>query len=78
MDGLLQHDKLRDFVFQCQTRMGGFSKMVGAFPDLLHAYYSLAYLSLSQRHLDDLGLKEFNCTLGISMDTAKQFEPLHP
>jgi geranylgeranyl transferase type-1 subunit beta len=78
MDGLLRHDKLRDFVFQCQTRMGGFSKVVGAFPDLLHAYYSLAYLSLSQRHLDDLGLKELNCTLGISMDTAKDFEPMHP
>jgi geranylgeranyl transferase type-1 subunit beta len=78
MDGLLQHEKLRDFVFRCQTRMGGFSKVVGVFPDLLHAYYSLAYLSLSQRRLDDLGLKDVNCTLGISMETARNFEPLYP
>ena len=73
MDHLLDHDQLRSFVFQCQTKMGGFSKVMGVYPDLLHAYYSLAYLSLSQQHLDSLHLRDVNCTLGIGNETAQSF-----
>jgi geranylgeranyl transferase type-1 subunit beta len=78
VDDLLEHEKLRNFVFQCQTRVGGFSKVIGVHPDLLHAYYSLAYLSLSQRHLGSLGLKDVNCTLGVSTETANHFDSLPP
>lgn len=46
-DHLLQHDALQQFVASCQSPMGGFSKVRGAFPDLLHSFYSLAYFSLS-------------------------------
>ena len=92
-DDLLDHQKLRDFVMKCQTKMGGFSKVIGVFPDPLHSYYSLAYLSLSQQYFaKDSGsqdenllvdeysiqLKELNCTLGISMDAATSFSPVHP
>jgi hypothetical protein len=51
---------------------------------LLHSYYSLSYLSLSQTHFRDvegyepMGLKELNCTLGIGMDRAALFKPLFP
>jgi geranylgeranyl transferase type-1 subunit beta len=87
-DDLLNHDLLRGYVMQCQTSMGGFSKVIGAYPDVLHAYYSLAYLSLSQPHFcadndkKDSGrgirLKKLNCTLGVCQDTAAHFEPLFP
>jgi geranylgeranyl transferase type-1 subunit beta len=83
-DGLLQHEPLKNFVMKCQTKMGGFSKVLETYPDLLHSYYSLSYLSLSQTHFRDtdgyepMGLKELNCTLGISMDRAALFQPLFP
>lgn len=32
----------------CQSPYGGFGKVVGANPDLLHSFYSLAWLSLSR------------------------------
>jgi len=83
-DSLLEHDALRSFVMQCQSGMGGFSKIIGAYPDLLHSFYSMAYLSLSQRYLAEsnerqyLNLKELNCTLGICMERASLFEPVYP
>jgi geranylgeranyl transferase type-1 subunit beta len=83
-DGLLHHEQLQTFVMKCQTKMGGFSKVLGSYPDLLHSYYSLSYLSLSQKYFRDaeghepMDLKELNCTLGIGMDRAALFEPLFP
>ena len=81
-DNLLNHEKLVSFVLQCQTPMGGFSKIKNAYPDVLHAYYSLAYLSLSQGasgyHDESFSIKKLNCTLGIGDATAKVFEPNLP
>lgn len=39
---------LRDYVLTCQSPYGGFGKVVGAMPDLLHSFYSLAWLTLSR------------------------------
>lgn len=48
-DELLDIGELRGFVLRCQTDLGGFSKLEGGyFPDLLHSFYSLAWLSISQ------------------------------
>ena len=85
-DDLLEHDRLRAYVMQCQTELGGFSKVVGAHPDVLHAFYSMAYLSFSQIHFVDrevgepwkLKLKELNCTLGIAKERAALFGNLFP
>ena len=44
---LLDQNALTDFVLSCQTDMGGFGKVRGAYPDLLHSFYSMAWLSLS-------------------------------
>jgi geranylgeranyl transferase type-1 subunit beta len=79
-DELLNHQQLRQFVMQCQTQMGGFSKVIGTYPDLLHSYYSLAYLSMSNYHLsgESIGLKKMNCTLGICDERAVLFHPLFP
>lgn len=44
---LLNGQALREYVLSCQSPYGGFGKTVGAMPDLLHSYYSLAWLSLS-------------------------------
>ncbi|KAL7576741.1 hypothetical protein ACA910_005657 [Epithemia clementina (nom. ined.)] len=49
---LLNQQALCDFVFECQTPMGGFGKLIQAPPDVLHSYYSLAYLSMAQEEFD--------------------------
>ncbi len=81
-DHLLQHEELRAFVMKCQTNMGGFGKVIGAFPDVLHSFYSLAYLSLSQKHLPreahGVVLKDLNCTLGFGQERGAMLEPVLP
>ena len=72
-DHLLDHEALREFVGRCESPMGGFSKMVGVYPDLLHSFYTVAYLSLSQDVVgDSLGLKTLNCTLGVARDLDEE------
>ncbi len=44
---LLDGWALREYVLECQSPIGGFGKVLGAMPDLLHSFYSLAWLSLS-------------------------------
>jgi geranylgeranyl transferase type-1 subunit beta len=79
-DGLLDHEELRAFVMACQTKMGGFCKVVDSYPDLLHSYYSIAYLSMSQDWLSDglVCLKKVNATLGVCEERAALFEPMFP
>ena len=76
---LLDQLALRQYVMSCQSDMGGFGKVVGAYPDLLHSFYSMAWLSLSTRlvegdeHNDQIPLHPLNCTLGIRQDRAAVF-----
>jgi geranylgeranyl transferase type-1 subunit beta len=44
---LLDGWALREYVLNCQSPYGGFGKVQGSMPDLLHSFYSLAWLSLS-------------------------------
>lgn len=80
-DSLLDHNVLRAYVKTCQTQYGGFGKVLGAYPDLLHSYYSLAYLSLSQDFGENEQLermKPLNATLGICHERVSCFEPWFP
>ena len=70
---LLDQCRLNEYVMTCQTSMGGFSKVFGAYPDVLHSFYSMAWLSLSDNE-DSPGLKQLNCTLGICQERADMFE----
>jgi prenyltransferase beta subunit len=86
-DHLLDQVALRQYVLSCQFDMGGFGKVVGAYPDLLHSFYSMAWLSLSTtttttRHAEGdendqiplpLPLHPLNCTLGFRQDRAAVF-----
>ena len=45
---LLDGWALREYVLTCQSPYGGFGKVVGVLPDLLHSFYSLAWLALSK------------------------------
>ncbi|KAL7472810.1 hypothetical protein ACHAXS_013176 [Conticribra weissflogii] len=45
---LLDGWALREYVLKCQSPYGGFGKVVGAMPDLLHSFYSLAWLAISR------------------------------
>lgn len=74
---LLDNQELRRFVLKCQTGMGGFSKILGSNPDILHAFYSMSWLSLSSAYEEDEGeminLKSMNCTVGICQDRLQVF-----
>ena len=85
-DDLLNRNLLDDFVLQCQTDLGGFSKLNGGYhPDQLHSFYSLAWLSLSHKRYggqntenrgDDLNLKPFDCALGICCERLEFIKSL--
>lgn len=45
---LLDGWALREYVLKCQSPYGGFGKVVGAMPDLLHSFYSMAWLATSK------------------------------
>lgn len=77
-DELLSHEQLRAFVMKNQSTCGGFSKQIGAYPDILHAFYSMAYLNFSQNHFDETNdcgiyLRTLNSTLGICRHAALRF-----
>lgn len=50
----------QDFVLDCESRFGGFSKHPDGIPDILHSYFSTAGLSL----MDD-SLQSLNVLLGV-------------
>jgi geranylgeranyl transferase type-1 subunit beta len=45
---LLDGWALREYVLNCQSPYGGFGKVAGAMPDLLHSFYSMAWLAISE------------------------------
>jgi len=62
---LLDGWALREYVLTCQSPYGGFGKVVGVMPDLLHSFYTLAWLAISKEQgcceeevheNDDLGM----------------------
>ena len=73
-DHLLDNDALKEFVMGCQTDMGGFSKLIhGTYPDLLHSFYSMAWLSICNDNHGCKGeleesdfLYPLDCVLGMS------------
>ena len=71
---LLDKRALDDFVVDCQTSLGGFSKLRGggnSYPDLLHSFYSLCWLSISSSSNSEekseysFKLKALNAPLGL-------------
>jgi geranylgeranyl transferase type-1 subunit beta len=82
-EDLLDGVPLRNFIISCQSTMGGFGKEVNAFPDPLHSFYSLGWLSLSSHppsaekatntDVPPLSLQKLNCTLGIRQSRVDKF-----
>lgn len=81
---LLDREQLKKFVLECQNRaFGGFGKAIGAMPDVMHSFYSLAWLSMNSSICiddaddfnlgSDLNLKELNVVLGMCRDRATVF-----
>jgi geranylgeranyl transferase type-1 subunit beta len=70
-DEYLNKDVLTNFVLSCQTRLGGFSKLEdGMYPDVMHSFYSLAWLSLaSEDNQEPNGLRPLDCALGMAKVT---------
>jgi geranylgeranyl transferase type-1 subunit beta len=80
-DQLLDKDALKGFIMDCQTDMGGFSKLRNGLhycPDLLHSFYSLAWLSVGDsgsggRDDNHDFLYPIDCVLGISRRRIDDF-----
>jgi geranylgeranyl transferase type-1 subunit beta len=88
-DHLLDKRALKSFIMDCQTDMGGFNKLRNGLqcPDLLHSFYSLAWLSLEDDTVVDDGneggeeildvvdtyLHPVDCILGVSYRRMKDF-----
>ena len=81
-DDLLDRKALVTYIMNCQQpKMGGFSKLIGMYPDILHSFYSLAWLTLNNDSINDDGedengptrleLNALNCTLGIRQSRAE-------
>mmetsp|Transcript_59974 Transcript_59974/g.70075 ORF Transcript_59974/g.70075 Transcript_59974/m.70075 type:complete len:417 (+) Transcript_59974:192-1442(+) len=77
---VLDHDALQSYVMSCQNeQMGGFSKVHGAMPDVLHSFYSLCYLSISQEegsNLHAMKVNKMECALNVRSDKIKYFDVL--
>ena len=80
-DQLLNQNTLKNFIMDCQTDMGGFNKLRNGMqcPDLLHSFYSLAWLSVGDIAADQNDDNESNilhpihCTLGMSQRRIDDF-----
>jgi geranylgeranyl transferase type-1 subunit beta len=53
---------IKDFVLKCQSSSGGFSKYPDMYPDVLHSYYSICWLSM----IHEDGFLPLECAVGIS------------
>ncbi|KAL9182391.1 hypothetical protein ACHAXT_013043 [Thalassiosira profunda] len=72
---LLDGWALREYVLMCQSPYGGFGKVVGAMPDLLHSFYSLAWLALSKEQgccEEDGADSEEEAQVGYDSETRQQ------
>lgn len=64
---LVEKDEVKAFLHECQAVSGGFSKYPDMYPDVLHSYYSICWLSMVKEE----GFRSLDCSLGIS-DRARQ------
>lgn len=54
---------------QFNSKVGGFSKLPGGYPDILHSFYSLCWLTMAGQRED--GLRELDVKLGICRDRGR-------
>ena len=72
-DGLIDVPGLRQYLYgDTQHMIGGFSKIPGAPPDLLHAYSGLAALAV----VGDEGVQPLDSALAVSHRTSQKLEAL--
>jgi prenyltransferase beta subunit len=91
-DALLDQGALQRFILSCQSPMGGFAKSPGGYPDILHSFYSLAWLSISSSSASSsdsttingtahdyqtLPIRRLNATLGIRQDRVEHILRSH-
>jgi geranylgeranyl transferase type-1 subunit beta len=53
----------RGFLMCTQTHYGGFGKLIGSHPDVMHSYMGLASLSL----MDEPDIRKMNVALNVSL-----------
>jgi geranylgeranyl transferase type-1 subunit beta len=68
---MIDKDALRTYLLKgAQTKYGGFSKVPGTFPDVLHSYFGLCGLSLIGNKAD--AVKPITAMFGLSLDAAER------
>jgi len=60
--GFVDYNYNRLFLMETQAKHGGFSKLVGSYPDVMHSYMGLAALSL----MDEPNIRKMNVALNVS------------
>mmetsp|Transcript_15305 Transcript_15305/g.44450 ORF Transcript_15305/g.44450 Transcript_15305/m.44450 type:complete len:264 (-) Transcript_15305:1467-2258(-) len=79
-ESFLDEKLLTSYVLRSQTPMGGFSKVIGAGPDVLHSFYSVAWLSLVSNSNEDawseMRLREMDCALGMCKNRTRIFKEM--
>ena len=79
-DDLLDSKKLRSYILCCQTPMGGFSKVIQGTPDVLHSFYSLAWMSMSSNPLNGCSECDNDRLVGdkkLKERSSEKDRPLH-
>ncbi|RCI03889.1 Geranylgeranyl transferase type-1 subunit beta [Rhizopus stolonifer] len=64
---LINQQALRDFLLDCQPKMGGFGKDPESFPDALHSYMGVAALSL----MGEPGIEPIEPSLNVPLSAYK-------
>ena len=62
-DSFIDREQARKFLYICEnTKIGGFGKVPGRMPDILHSYTSVSGFSI----IEEPGTRPIICTLGIT------------
>ena len=68
---MIDKGALRKYLLQgAQTKYGGFSKVPGTFPDVLHSYFGLCGICLIGDEADPV--KPIAATFGMSLESLKR------
>jgi geranylgeranyl transferase type-1 subunit beta len=67
-------NELQDFLLSTHSKFGGFGKLPGDYPDVMHSYLGLSGLSISKEQT----LKDLFVPIGISLDCYERAKVANP
>ena len=79
----LERDRTRTFLLsECQASRGGFKKTPDAYPDILHTFYSICWLSMDQQLSREEQVSEstsvYQTLAALGIETEAVLRPIDP